>query len=75
MPVRDVYFGSGTGAGTDKNAKAERHIKEVEDILDVFGDVYCNKHLLYAVVELIVVRLIPELAEKGVEELWTERLS
>jgi len=79
IPVRDVYFGSGTGAGTDKNAKEmakeERHIKEVEDILDVFGDVYCNKHLLYAVVELIVIRLIPELAEKGVEELWAERLS
>ncbi|PQE13134.1 PXA domain-containing protein [Rutstroemia sp. NJR-2017a BBW] len=73
MPVRDVYFGSGTGAGTEN--KEERHIKEVEDILDVFSDVYCNKHLLYAVVELIVIRLIPELAEKGVEELWAERLS
>ncbi|PQE16063.1 hypothetical protein CJF32_00004976 [Rutstroemia sp. NJR-2017a WRK4] len=73
VPIRDVYFGSGTGAGTEN--KEERHIKEVEDILDVFGDVYCNKHLLYAVVELIVIRLIPELAEKGVEELWAERLS
>lgn len=44
-------------------------------ILDVFGDAYCNKHLVYAMVELILVRLLPELAEKGVLELWAERIS
>lgn len=47
----------------------------MEDVLNVFGDNYCNKHLLYGIIELIIVRLIPELAEKGVEELWEERLS
>jgi hypothetical protein len=47
----------------------------VEQVLDVFGDSYCNKHLLYGVVELITVRLIPEMAEKGVEELLQERLN
>jgi hypothetical protein len=47
----------------------------VERVLDVFGDSYCNKHLLYGVVELIIVRLIPEMAEKGVEELLQERLN
>jgi hypothetical protein len=47
----------------------------VEEILGIFGDSYCNKHLLYGVVELIIVRLIPEIAEKGVEELLQERLS
>jgi len=52
-----------------------RRVKEVEDVLDMFGDSYCNKHLLYGLVELILVRLIPELAEKGVEELLEERLS
>lgn len=45
------------------------------DILDVFGDPYCNKHLMYGALELILVRLMPELAEKGVAELWEERLS
>lgn len=44
-------------------------------MLNTFSDSYCNKHLLYGVVELIVVRLLPELAEKGVEELLEERLS
>ncbi|KAH6681799.1 hypothetical protein B0J14DRAFT_577186 [Halenospora varia] len=63
--IQDVYFGPG----------GERRVKEVEEVLDVFGDSYCNKHFLYGVVELIVVRLMPELAEKGVEELLEERLS
>ena len=52
----------------------ERRVKEVEEVLDMFSDSYCNKHLLYGVVELIVVRLVPEMAEKGVEELLEERL-
>lgn len=53
-----------------------RIVSEIEsDILDVFGDAYCNKHLMYGALELILVRLIPELAEKGVMELWEERLS
>ena len=43
-------------------------------MLDMFGDSYLNKHLLYGVVELIVVRLLPELGETGVEELLAERL-
>ena len=41
--------------------------------LDVWGDEYMNKHLAYAAVELIVVRVLPELAEKSVQELFRER--
>lgn len=53
-----------------------RIISEIEaGILDVFSDPYCNKHLMYGVLELVLVRLVPELAEKGVVELWEERLS
>ncbi|PBP28661.1 hypothetical protein BUE80_DR000377 [Diplocarpon rosae] len=63
--AQDVYFGGGI----------ERRVQEVEEVLNVFDDSYCNKHLLYGVVELILVRLLPELAEKGVEELLEERLS
>lgn len=65
LPVQAVYFGSGH----------ERRIEELEDVLDVLGDSYCNKHLLYGAVELILVRLMPELAEKGIEALLAERLS
>lgn len=68
--VQDVYFGrDGDGRG-----KARR-IEEVEQVLDCFGDSYCNRHLLYGIVELILVRLMPELAEKWVMELSDERLS
>jgi len=43
--------------------------------LNIFDDRYCNKHLMYGIVELMLVRLIPEMAEKGVEELLADRLS
>lgn len=46
----------------------------VEHLLMVLSDEYCNKHLMYNVLELILVRLMPELSEKGVVELWDERL-
>lgn len=53
----------------------ERILSEIETgVLDVFSDAYCNKHLVYGILELILVRLMPELAEKGVVELWKERL-
>jgi hypothetical protein len=54
----------------------ERFLAEIDEgILDVFSDEYCNKHLMYSALELILVRLMPELAEKGVVDLWEERLS
>lgn len=47
---------------------------QLEEVLELFGDEYCNKHLMYGVLELVLVRLMPELSEKRVEELMTERL-
>lgn len=63
--------------GQKKQEEGERDevmVDEVDKILAVLDDEYCNKHLLYGVLELILVRLMPELTEKGVEELWDERL-
>ena len=37
--------------------------QDVEGILDLFADQYINKHLIMSAVELMVVRLFPELAE------------
>lgn len=49
-------------------------LEEVEEnILDAFGNESMNKHLIYGILELIVVRLIPETAEKGTSELLAER--
>ena len=63
--IQDIYFG----------ASIEHRVEEVEEVLNIFDDSYCNKHLLYGFVELIVVRLLPEMAEKGVAELLEDRLS
>ena len=52
----------------------EDWIGEVENELEVWGDEYLNKHLGYAILELIVVRVLPELGEQRVEELLKERL-
>lgn len=48
--------------------------KEVERLLDVLGDPYLNKHLVFGIIELVVVRLLPEMGEMGVEDLMDERL-
>ncbi|KAJ9637237.1 hypothetical protein H2199_007523 [Coniosporium tulheliwenetii] len=63
--VSERFFGTG-----DEKVMLE----EAEALLDVFGDVYLNKHLVFGIVELVVVRLFPELALKGVAELMEERL-
>lgn len=69
----DSSGGRGASRGDDPGAHI---IAEIETgILDVFGDPYCNKHLMYSALELVLVRLMPELAEKGIVELWEERLS
>lgn len=52
----------------------EDWVGEVEGELDAWGDEYLNKHLGYAILELIVVRVLPELGEQRVDELLKERL-
>lgn len=61
---------------TDPEKVNERDsiVREIEVILDIFGDSYCNKHLLYGIVELCLVRLVPEISEMGVRELMESRL-
>ncbi|GAB0134837.1 hypothetical protein EsDP_00003192 [Epichloe bromicola] len=74
--VGRIYFGGGLWAamGNADPGLEEVMLDELEGLLDVLGDGYCNKHLMYSILELILVRLIPELRESGVEELMQERL-
>lgn len=44
-----------------------------DDILDLFSDTYCNKHLIFSIVEAVLVKIIPELSEHTVPELMSER--
>ncbi|KAI1828225.1 PXA domain-containing protein [Xylaria intraflava] len=58
------------------NDDEARRLSEIETgIVDLFSDAYYNKHLVYGILELVLVRLVPELAERGVGELWEERMA
>ncbi|KAF2275828.1 uncharacterized protein EI97DRAFT_378312, partial [Westerdykella ornata] len=50
------------------------HLEQVEEALCTLEDPYLNKHLIFQIVELIVLRLVPELGETGVKELLDDRL-
>jgi len=60
--------------GQHKGSRHEMAVLEVQEILDLFSDAYCNKHLVFQVIELLVVRLMPEIAEKTTAELLAEKL-
>ncbi|RGP76518.1 hypothetical protein FSPOR_101 [Fusarium sporotrichioides] len=76
--VGRLYFG---GRLWRRGTKAQGDLSDDEDLVDemerlllVLDDEYCNKHLMYSILELVLARLMPELTEKGVTELWEERL-
>ncbi|KAI8941112.1 hypothetical protein NX059_002350 [Plenodomus lindquistii] len=58
-------------------ATSERNVQlhHIEEFLSSFEDAYLNKHLIYQIIELFVVRLAPELGIQGVHELFEERIS
>ena len=66
--VARSYF----SASNDVDGK-EDTVRQIEDILDVFGNAYLNKHLVYNILELVVVRLVPELQDSKPSELLSER--
>lgn len=73
-----VYFGhddQATGSDKDRQqASTPPSLQAAQDLLAIINDEYCNKHLLYGILELVLVRLMPELADKGVVDLGRERL-
>jgi hypothetical protein len=65
---------SGRDEDGDEDDETEVMLTQIEeDILDVFGDAYLNKHLVYNILDLVLVRVVPEMGEKGVRELMEER--
>jgi hypothetical protein len=64
-PILHTYFAT---------IEEEDMVEQVEEnVLECFGDENMNKHLIYGILELIVVRLVPEMGERGVSELMAER--
>lgn len=43
------------------------------DLLDLLADEYCNKHLVYAIFETVLAKILPELAERSVADLMDDR--
>ncbi|KAL6713374.1 hypothetical protein ACLMJK_008839 [Lecanora helva] len=67
--------GVGDGDDAERDREREEWIAQIEkDLLDPFGDAYLNKHLAYQILEVLVVRAVPEVGEKRVEELMRERV-
>ena len=58
-PIRTRYF-----ATKDEDLMRQ----DVETTLDLFADPYINKHLIVSAVELLVVRLFPELGDDVTED-------
>ncbi|KAJ6036548.1 hypothetical protein N7540_000827 [Penicillium herquei] len=43
------------------------------DLLDILADEYCNKHLIYSILETVLAKVLPELAERSVADLMEDR--
>lgn len=48
---------------------------EIAHELDIWSDAYLNKHVAYSILELLLVRVMPELGEERVSELLGARIS
>lgn len=61
-------------SGSNSNGEEERLVSAIEtDILDLFADEYCNKHLIYSVIEAVLAKLLPELSGRSIAELMEDR--
>lgn len=54
-------------------ADLDQQLAEVKETLSCLDDSYLNKHLIFQIVELIILRLVPELEAQGPRELMEER--
>lgn len=69
-PVYRKLFSPGAATVEEGNAIS---VAQVEEILDSVGDRHVNKYLIYGILECIIVRLVPEMAEKTPSELLSDR--
>lgn len=79
QPSAAVNGGNGAAGRTD-DVDAEVDLEEQyllqsieNDLLDLFSDEYCNKHLVYSIIETVLAKVLPEMAERGVAELMEDR--
>ncbi|KAJ5384665.1 PX-associated sorting nexin 13 [Penicillium concentricum] len=65
---------------TDDNLSAgidceDLHLLDIieHDFLDLFADEYCNKHLVWSIIETVLAKVLPEMTERSVEDLLEDR--
>lgn len=63
-------------AGHSEDEERRKWVSEIEEriLQDLLGDSYLTKHLVYGILDAVVVKLMPELGERSVQELLSERL-
>ncbi|KAF1981477.1 hypothetical protein K402DRAFT_398460 [Aulographum hederae CBS 113979] len=66
--------GDGVGDGEKEDYYDDSVLSQVEAWLDVVGDPYLNRHLAFRLLEVCIVRVLPEMGEMGVKELMAMRL-
>ena len=58
------------------SSRREKHAQqEMEHLLNVFSDPYMNRHLVFAIVDLFVLAIFPELSDRTVGDMLDERLA
>lgn len=58
----------------EQDSEEELLLQAIEtDLLDLLADEYCNKHLVYAILETVLSKILPELAERSVADLMDDR--
>ncbi|KAL4871560.1 hypothetical protein BDV12DRAFT_163970 [Aspergillus spectabilis] len=63
-----------SNASRDSEAEKSLLVLTIEnDILDLFADEYCNKHLIYSIIETVLAKLLPELSDRSIAELMEDR--
>ncbi|KAJ5122073.1 hypothetical protein N7448_003204 [Penicillium atrosanguineum] len=79
QPSAAVNCGNGADGRTDEvdaqvDPEEEYLLQAIEnDLLDLLSDEYCNKHLVYSIIETVLAKVLPEMTERGVAELMEDR--
>lgn len=72
-----ISVGQGAGENDEDSDTDPEDLSLLEaietDLLDLLADEYCNKHLVYSIIETVLAEVLPELAERSVEDLMEDR--
>ncbi|RAK99043.1 uncharacterized protein BO80DRAFT_426854 [Aspergillus ibericus CBS 121593] len=72
-PWQDSSRAPSTVPPADGGLEESLLLAAIEEVLDLFADDYCNKHLIYSIIEAILAKLLPELSERSIAELMEDR--